>query len=176
MSFDRCSGRVLLAAISGLALSACSPDASTAVPPVTGIAPAAAAPVVAAAPAPGPMVTGLPDFTALVDHYGPAVVNVQVTEGRQRNQRGGSDQFGGPQDPFGEFFRRFGIPNGGPQQRNQPPARGVGSGFIVTEDAYIMTNAHVVRDASEVIVKMTDRREYPAKVVGFDDRTDVAVI
>ena len=84
------------------------------------------------APAGTPLVTGLPDFTALVDHYGPAVVNVQVTEGRQRNQRS-SEGFGGPQDPFGDFFRRFGIPNS-PQQRNQPPARGVGSGFIVTED------------------------------------------
>ena len=172
MSFDRCSGRIFLAVLGGLALSACSPNASTAVPPVT----AAAAPVIAAAPAPAgtPMVTGLPDFTALVDHYGPAVVNVQVTEGRPRNQRG-SEGFGGPQDPFGDFFRRFGIPNV-PQQRNQPPARGVGSGFIVSEDGYIMTNAHVVREASEVVVKMTDRREYPAKVVGFDDRTDVAVI
>jgi len=177
MSLERCSGRFLLAALGGLALSACSQEASTAVPPVQSAAPAR---TVAAAPAPvsAPVVTGLPDFTALVDHYGPAVVNVQVTEERQRGQRGGPEG-ANPNDPFGDFFRRFGIPNAPQQQqqpRNQPPARGVGSGFIVTEDGYIMTNAHVVRDASEVVVKMTDRREYTAKVIGIDDRTDVAVI
>jgi serine protease Do len=131
------------------------------------------APAVATAP---PIVSGLPDFTGLVEHYGPAVVNVQVTEGRTRT-RGGTEEFG-QNDPFGDFFRRFGIPNGQGQgqPRNQPPARGVGSGFIVTPDGYIMTNAHVVRDASEVVVRMTDRREYTAKVIGMDDRTDVAVI
>jgi serine protease Do len=134
---------------------------------------AAAAPVVATAP----LVSGLPDFTALVERYGPAVVNVQVTEGRPRT-RGAEDL--GQNDPFGDFFKRFGIPNpngqGQGQPRNAPPAHGVGSGFIVTPDGYIMTNAHVVRDASEVVVKMTDRREYTAKVIGMDDRTDVAVI
>jgi serine protease Do len=179
MSLERCSGRFFLAALGGLVLSACSEQASTAVPPVQSAAPTRA---VATAPAPvsAPLVTGLPDFTALVDHYGPAVVNVQVTEDRQRGQRGerGGPEGMNPNDPFGDFFRRFGIPN--PQQpqqpRNQPPARGVGSGFIVSEDGYIMTNAHVVRDASEVVVKMTDRREYTAKVIGIDDRTDVAVI
>ena len=177
MSLERFGGRFFLVALSGLALSACSPDASTAVPPAQSAAPTRA---VAAAPAPAsaPVVTGLPDFTALVEHYGPAVVNVQVTEDRQRGgQRGGGPEGTNPNDPFGEFFRRFGIPNAPQQQpRNQPPARGVGSGFIVTEDGYIMTNAHVVRDASDVVVKMTDRREYTAKVIGIDDRTDVAVI
>jgi serine protease Do len=169
MSLERCSGRFLLVALSGLALSACSPKASTAVPPV------ASTPTVAPAVTTAPLVTGLPDFTALVERYGPAVVNVQVVEGR-RNARG-EDGFS-QNDPFGDFFRRFGIPNpqGPGQPRNTPPQRGVGSGFIVTSDGYIMTNAHVVRDATEVVVKMTDRREYPAKVVGIDDRTDVAVI
>jgi len=173
MSLERCNGRFFLAVLSGLALSACSQSASTAVPPVQSAAPAVR--TVATATEPASLVSGLPDFTVLVDRYGPAVVNVQVTEGRQRGQRGGDDA--APNDPFGDFFRRFGIPNA-PQQRNpnQPPAHGVGSGFIVSEDGYIMTNAHVVRDASEVVVKMTDRREYPAKVIGIDDRTDVAVI
>ena len=170
MALERCSGRFFLVAVSGLALSACSPSASTAVPPAANAAPA---PVSAAAPA--PMVTGLPDFTSLVERYGPAVVNVQVVEGRRNT---GRSQAPGQEDPFGDFFRRFGIPNSPnqPQPRNQQPARGVGSGFIVTPDGYIMTNAHVVRDATEVVVKMTDRREYSAKVVGIDDRTDVAVI
>jgi len=169
MSVERCSGRFLLVMLSGLVLSACSPKASTAVPPAQG---AATTPAVAVAP---PMVSGLPDFTGLVERYGPAVVNVQVTEGKQRAR--GTEGLG-QNDPFGDFFRRFGIPGpeGQQQPRNAPPARGVGSGFIVTPDGYIMTNAHVVRDASEVVVKMTDRREYTAKVVGMDDRTDVAVI
>ena len=169
MALERSSGRFLLVALSGLALSACSPSASTAVPPAanTVSTPASAAPA--------PVVTGLPDFTGLVERYGPAVVNVQVVEGRRTT---GRSQGPGQEDPFGDFFRRFGIPNspGQQQPRNQPPARGVGSGFIVSPDGYIMTNAHVVRDATEVVVKMTDRREYPAKVVGMDDRTDVAVI
>ena len=176
MSMDRVSFKYVVIAISGLVLSACSRTAATAVPPV-----AAAAPVTAAAAAGGPaapVVTGLPDFTALVEHYGPAVVNVQVTEGRPQTQARGP-QGGDPSDPFNEFFRRFGIPNpngqGGPRG-NAPPAHGEGSGFIVTADGYIMTNAHVVRGATDVTVKLTDRREYPAKVVGIDDRTDVAVI
>jgi len=172
MSLDRATIKYVFVACSGLILSACSRTAATAVPPVT----AAPSPATVAA---APVVTGLPDFTALVDHYGPAVVNVQVTERRTppqaRTPQGGAD----PNDPFSEFFRRFGIPNpnapGGPRG-NAPPARGEGSGFIVTADGYIMTNAHVVRGATEVTVRMTDRREYPAKVIGIDDRTDVAVI
>ena len=79
-------------------------------------------------------------------------------------------------DPLNDFFRRFGIPapdgrgGGGPRQ----PQRGSGSGFIVTPDGYILTNAHVVADADQVTVKLNDRREYQAKVVGVDQRTDVA--
>ena len=176
MYADRCTGKYFLAVLSGLVLSACSPSASTAVPP------ASVAPVAAVAPA-APLVTGLPDFTALVDQYGPAVVNVQVTERppQQVAQQRGQD--GSGNDPFQEFFLRFGIPNpnggggpGVPRGGNAQPARGEGSGFIVSADGYILTNAHVVKGASEVVVKMTDRREYPAKVIGFDERTDVAVI
>ena len=76
-----------------------------------------------------------------------------------------------PDDPFYEFFRRFGDP-----RTQQPPTRGEGSGFIISADGYILTNAHVVEDAREVTVRMTDRREYRAKVVGIDARTDVAVL
>jgi serine protease Do len=150
-------------ALSGLVLAACSPNASTAGPPVQVTAPAMAAAAVTTAP----LVTGLPDFTPLVERYGPAVVNVQVTEKRpQRN---------GQEDILREQLRRFGIePPETPRGESQP--RGEGSGFIVTPDGYILTNAHVVRDAVEVQVKMTDRREYRATVIGLDDRTDVAVI
>jgi serine protease Do len=171
-----CTGRFLLITFSGLLMSACSPTASTAVPPVTAAPAAMSAPV---APASTALVTGLPDFTTLVERYGPAVVNVQVTERREPvAARGGEGA--NPNDPFSEFFRRFGIPNmpnmpNGPRG-NQQPQRGEGSGFIVSPDGYIMTNAHVVRGATDVTVKMTDRREYPAKVIGQDERTDVAVI
>jgi serine protease Do len=175
---DRVTFKYVAIAISGLVLSACSRTGATAMPPASAAAPVAAT-ATAVGPATGTVVTGLPDFTALVEHYGPAVVNVQVTEGRPQTQTRGP-QGADPSDPFNEFFRRFGIPNpngqGGGQRGNAPPAHGEGSGFIVTADGYILTNAHVVRGATEVIVKMTDRREYPAKVVGIDDRTDVAVI
>src|SRR6202789_565930 len=132
-----------------------------------------AAPLLAAA-APGgasaARVTGLPDFSGLVAEAGGAVVNVSVTEKPQRipqlNGQGDGD------DPLSQFFRRFQTP--GPERA--PPSRGVGSGFIVSSDGYVLTNAHVVSDASEVTVTLTDRREFPAKVIGIDKASDVALI
>jgi serine protease Do len=116
----------------------------------------------------------LPDFTALVDRYGGAVVNIEVVGHRQKF----SDFSTAPtEDPFFEFFRRFGFPapyNEAPAE--PPPLRGSASGFIVSSDGYILTNAHVVSNADEVTVRLTDRREFPAKVIGSDTRTDVAVI
>jgi len=113
----------------------------------------------------------LPDFASLVEHYGPAVVNVTVVGKAQPvvDVPGLS-----PNDPLSEFFRRFGqpMPRGGAPM----PSRGEGSGFIVTDDGYVLTNAHVVAEAQEVTVKTTDRREYTAKVVGVDESTDVAVL
>jgi len=175
MSVERFGGKAAFLLLGAALISACSPPASTAVPPPSS----AALPVAAAAAPAQPLVQGLPDFTALVDRYGPAVVNVQVTERRDSTAGRANPRGVDPNDPFSEFFRRFGIPNpNNPNapRGNAPPARGEGSGFIVTADGYIMTNAHVVRGATDVVVKMTDRREYPAKVVGVDDRTDVAVI
>ncbi len=115
-----------------------------------------------------------PDFSQLVERYGPAVVNVEVVE---KAPAGGGIQGLSPNDPFYDFFRRFGIPapDQGPRAR-QPPVRGAGSGFIVNSDGYILTNTHVVANAEEVTVRLTDRREFPAKVIGADERTDVAVI
>jgi serine protease Do len=130
----------------------------------------AAAPAVA--PAGQPAIAGaLPNFAALVEAYGPAVVNVSTIAGT-RAVRGAQPEIS-PDDPLYEFFRGFGF---GERGGRQPPARGEGSGFAISADGYILTNAHVVADAREVTVRMTDRREYRAKVVGIDARTDVAVL
>jgi serine protease Do len=145
----------------------------------------AAAPAPAATPAPAitgaPLVRGLPDFTALVAAAGPAVVNVQVIERANPNARAnGNNPFGNDDndDALGDFFRRFGIPrNAIPDGRgNNTPSRGEGSGFIVTSDGYVLTNHHVVDNASKVTVKLTDQREYIAKVVGSDETSDIAVL
>ncbi|WP_425261531.1 DegQ family serine endoprotease [Rubrivivax sp. RP6-9] len=129
----------------------------------------------------------LPDFSELAERVGPAVVNIRTTE-RARN-RGAQ---GGGMDPnLEDFFRRFGIPipnrpdgqqrpeqrRGGPDSEEAPQQqRGVGSGFVLTADGFIMTNAHVVDGADEVIVTLTDKRELKARIVGADARTDVAVV
>jgi serine protease Do len=138
------------------------------------------APAVAASAA-----ANLPDFSALVERAGPSVVNISVVssgkKGRQAtpdsdDEEDDDDQGGIPP----EFFKRFGIPNmpgvPGGRMQPQPQMRGLGSGFIVSPDGYIVTNAHVVDGASEVTVKLTDRREFTAKVIGTDKRTDIALI
>jgi serine protease Do len=113
---------------------------------------------------------GLPDFASLVERYGPAVVNVSV----EQMVKTGMTQAPGldPNDPFFEFFRRFQIP----MPQGDAPVRGQGSGFIVSADGLILTNAHVVKDATEVTVKLTDKREFKARVIGADPQTDVAVL
>jgi len=118
----------------------------------------------------------LPDFSSLVDQYGRAVVNVAVV-GKSQSVTD-MPEFPGlsPNDPFYEFFRRFGRPMPGGPRGDMPAPRGQGSGFIVSADGYILTNAHVIDNAAEVTVKTTDRREYTAKVVGSDPSTDVAVL
>jgi serine protease Do len=121
------------------------------------------------------------DFSSIVRSYGPAVVNITVTgmRGESDENASGAARRGAPQmdpdDPFFEFFKRFGP--GGPQMPKNPQLqRGLGSGFIVSADGLILTNAHVVDGAQEVDVKLTDKREYRAKVLGVDKRSDVAVI
>jgi serine protease Do len=114
-------------------------------------------------------VTGLPDFTQLVAESGAAVVNISVTEKAQRPGLGEPGE--GGEDPLSQFFHHN-MPN----PEKAPPSHGIGSGFIVSSDGYVLTNAHVVSDASEVTVKLTDRREFAAKVVGVDKRSDVALI
>ena len=123
----------------------------------------------------------LPDFTDLVDQVGPSVVNIRTVE------RAKAAAQSGPDEQMLEFFKRFGIPvppnmpRSPRPERNQPDAddeqpRGVGSGFILTTDGFVMTNAHVVEGADEVIVTLTDKREFKAKIIGADKRSDVAVV
>jgi len=113
----------------------------------------------------------LPDFTELYEKQGPAVVSIDVTQNvkRQRMPELSED------DPFYEFFRRFGqIPRRAPDRDLE--AQSTGSGFILSADGFIVTNAHVVDDASEVLVRLTDRREFKAKVIGADKRSDIALL
>ena len=159
------------------AAGAAAPPAPTSQGPVTSV------------PATGNPVAVLPDFSTMVQKYGPAVVNIQVVSkipvsnnqpgdddddddddngsGSGNNGGNNANPFG-PNSPFAPFFRG---PQGPPQ-----PSRGEGSGFIIRPDGYILTNAHVVNGASEVTVRLTDRREYTAKVIGIDTKSDVAVI
>ena len=139
----------------------------------------------------------LPDFTDLVEIVGPSVVNIRtidkvaVNPVAGPNPNNGGPNSGGPSDEeLQELFRRFfGMPPPGkpgtpgqprqpnrPQQQPEEQPRGVGSGFILTNDGFIMTNAHVVDGADQVIVTLTDKREFTARIVGADKRTDVAVV
>jgi serine protease Do len=146
-------------------------DSAAAAGAAAPAAPTASAPLsVSPAPASG-RVTGLPDFSDLVAQNGAAVVNISVVEKAQKGGAPGGDQ-SDADDPLSQFFRRYQMP----APEHAPPSHGIGSGFIVSPDGYILTNAHVVADASEVTVKLTDRREFVAKVIGVDKRSDVALI
>ena len=124
----------------------------------------------------------LPDFTDLVEQVGPSVVNIRTIEKVKASAAGNVDE------QMLEFFRRFGIPvppnmpkaprpdRNQPQQPDEDQPRGVGSGFILTADGFVMTNAHVVEGADEVLVTLTDKREFKARIIGADKRSDVAVV
>lgn len=121
-------------------------------------------------------VSGLPDFTELVEKAGPAVVNIRVTQFGNRNPSRG-DAEAAPEDhpEIPEFFRRyFNVP--GDPRGPQPDRTGAGSGFIYTEDGYVMTNHHVIEDADEIIVRLADRREFEAELIGSDESSDIAVL
>lgn len=141
-----------------LLLGACSRSEKE----VPAPAPVAAPPTAPAVATPG---VALPSFVNLVKQQGPAVVNISA-------MRQGSDARIREGDPLFEFFRRFGVvPDTG-----EAPVTGLGSGFIISPDGYILTNAHVIADTDEVTVKLTSKREYKAKVIGADVYTDVALI
>lgn len=123
-------------------------------------------------------VTGLPDFTGLVEEAGPAVVNIRVTQfgERARGQSGGQgSENPHDQEQIPEFFRRFFDVPGNPGY-GRPDRRGAGSGFIFEPDGYIITNHHVVEDADEIIVRLADRREFEAELIGSDPQSDVALL
>ncbi len=136
--------------------------------PVANAATPVALPISAAAPTTGAQ---LPDMSGIVARNGAAVVNISVSGSR----KAGAEMEGMPQldedHPLNEFFRRY---RGGP--RGEAPVRGMGSGFIVSADGVVLTNAHVVDGADEVTVKLTDKREFKAKVLGADKTSDVAVL
>ncbi len=118
----------------------------------------------------------LPDFTRLVEDHGASVVNISTTQAARRQVA--VPQFPGIDSEEGqEFFRRF-IPRQppGPQQGPRQESRSLGSGFIISKDGFILTNEHVVEGADEITIKLTDKREFKAKVIGTDKRTDIALI
>ncbi len=169
-----------------LALVAFTAAVTTAV-----VLPDATAQAPAATPAPQ-MVVGLPDFTNLVDRVGPAVVNIEAVVGT-RTARQGHAPMPGEQD-IPEFFRRFfgpgtplpdmpapgmhgpDMPDGAPQDPGGRRGVSMGTGFIISADGYVLTNHHVVDGADEVKVRLSDRREFTAKVIGSDEQSDVALL
>ncbi|MGH8031347.1 MAG: DegQ family serine endoprotease [Luteimonas sp.] len=137
--------------------------------------------------APAPVMVGLPDFTQLVEQVGPGVVNVEAQVGGRTPQNAQAQQRPGPggmpdDEDMPEIFRRFfgpGMPTpGGPQQGpgNRPRGVSQGTGFIISSDGYVLTNHHVVDGADTVKIKLTDRREFTATVVGSDQQSDVALL
>ncbi len=123
----------------------------------------------------------LPDFSQLVERVGPAVVNIRTAE-KVKVAEGQPEM----NEQMQELLRRFGLPvpnqrrgaprGGVPDDEDGPMRRGVGSGFILSADGFVLTNAHVVQGADEVIVTLTDKREFKAKIIGADQRSDVAVV
>jgi serine protease Do len=124
--------------------------------------------------------SNLPEFADLAERVGPAVVNIRTTERRATRGNGMPDM----DEDMLEFFRRFGLPipnhpgprGQRPQPDGEPQQRGVGSGFILSADGYVMTNAHVIEGADEVFVTLADKREFKARVIGSDRRSDVALV
>ncbi|MBV8464692.1 MAG: trypsin-like peptidase domain-containing protein, partial [Burkholderiales bacterium] len=158
----------LAAALLALALSACTQAEDSGSAAKTAVV---ASPVSTSA-ASLPVVTGVPDFSTLVEREGKAVVNISTTQTIHREP----GQFGGD-DPF-QIFRQFGfqVPQMPQQQRRDEKRSSLGSGFIIDADGYILTNRHVIDGADEILVKLNDKREFKAKVVGADERSDVALI
>jgi serine protease Do len=154
-----------------------APASSTASAPATGdAAPAAVAPAAKATPAPAAALppAQVPNYRAIVQTQGPAVVGITVAGLHKVDGPSAADAQGMENDPFFRFFR--GVPGMRLPQQGAQPFRGQGSGFIISSDGLVLTNAHVVRDAKQVTVKLSDRREFSAQVLGSDPATDIAVL
>jgi len=164
-----CAAGVIGGAVGAIAVNHNNATAQASATVAAAPAPVQAPPAVAGAPA---ATVSLPDFTTIAKQNGKAVVNIRVMGSTKTSSRGMPQM--SPGDPFYEFFRQFQDPRGGSQR--DAPVFGAGSGFIVSPDGVILTNAHVVQGADEVTVKLADRREFRAKVLGSDPRTDVAVL
>ncbi len=162
-----CAAGVIGGAVGAVAVNHNNATAQAPATVAAAPAPVQAPPAVAGAPA---ATVSLPDFTTIAKQNGKAVVNIRVMGTTKTSAR--MPQVS-PGDPFYEFFRQFQDPRG---SQRDAPVFGAGSGFIVSPDGVILTNAHVVQGASEVTVKLADRREFRAKVLGSDPRTDVAVL
>ncbi|HHW4680713.1 MAG TPA: Do family serine endopeptidase, partial [Xylella taiwanensis] len=169
----RCFGLLAIT----LPLAACGAQHSNSPPPS-----APSTPIVTRSTTPAPqLVAGLPDFTQLVDQVGPGVVNIETVITRKRVGRRGSMPL---DNDIPEFFRRFfgpdfqfpNQPRGGQDDDGGIAGRGMGSGFIISQDGYVLTNHHVINGASDVTVKLADRREFKAKVIGSDEQYDVALL
>jgi serine protease Do len=119
----------------------------------------------------------LPDFTGLVEQYGSAVVNISTTQ-KIKHPMTNRPQM--PQDipegPFGDLFRHFFGEEGEPREFEDFDSKSLGSGFIISSDGYVLSNYHVIKDANEIIVRLTDRREMEAEIVGTDPRSDIALL
>lgn len=174
-SSRRCAFALLL-----LALTACDQSTITQAPApksenaAPSLPPAGPQPQADAAGTPRAHASGLPDFTILVESQGPAVVNVVTTRSARAAGAEATD------DPLLDFFRRF-MPNPpdaapGPGPGPDGRSQGLGSGFIISADGYVLTNAHVVAESDEVTVRLADAREFKGKIVGVDTRTDVALL
>ena len=173
--FDR-AARYGLSVLIALVLGACDVRQAEVTPPPAADAPLPPAPAPAgpqtqpnAAATPRAQASGLPDFTVLVERQGPAVVNVVTS----RRAKAAGEL---PDDPLFDFFRRFLPQPPEPAPGPGPRGQGIGSGFIISADGYVLTNAHVVADSDEVIVRLADAREFTGKIIGVDTRTDIALL
>lgn len=176
-----CAAGVIGGAVGAIAVNHNNATANAAAPSVPAVVAAAPGAAPAAAVGAPSSTVALPDFTRIAAQQGKAVVNIRVVGGTKTAARGGGGAGGMPSldpgHPLYEFFKQFQDPrSGGERGGREAPVFGAGSGFIVSPDGVILTNAHVVQGADEVTVKLQDRREFRAKVLGSDPRTDVAVL